>query len=303
MLMKPRFIFLIVFLAFTGQRAFPQQTASSVGQPAIKGVRVGVFEEEVSNAYTVKQGIPSDDVRAMAITASGDVYAATGKGLARFSAGKWTTVAAEGAAVGQVAAGVEGVWFVSAGKLTKLGGASFPLPPVKVNQITSGGKLCLATDRGLYILDGKNLVLDPSLERMLGSEKDVRQVAVAADGRIAVAAMAGLFLKQAGGAWSAVYPRNATRSWAPYDVWGVAFDSHDRLWFSSVQGVGCKDKEWHLYTGADGLPYNDFTTLEAGENGAVWFGTGWERSASTAETGNIARGGAGCPRTKCARSP
>ncbi len=54
---------------------------------------------------------------------------------------------------------------------------------------------------------------------------------------------------------------------------GVAFDSKDRLWFSSAQGVGCQASDWHLYTGADGLPYNDFTTLAAGENGTVWFGT------------------------------
>ena len=54
---------------------------------------------------------------------------------------------------------------------------------------------------------------------------------------------------------------------------GVAFDSKDRLWFASAQGVGCEADEWHLYTGADGLPYNDFTTLAAGENGTVWFGT------------------------------
>lgn len=275
--MKPRFVVFIMFLALTGQRAIPQQEVKTavrpVDLPAVTGVRVGVFGEEVSRAYTAKDGVPSDDARSIAVTASGDVYAGTARGLARFSAGKWATLAADGEAVEQVAARGDDVWFTAAGKLVHLHGASFSLPPVKVNQITAGEKPSLATDAGLYILGGKKFVLDSGLARLLGSEKAVRQVAVAADGRIAVAALAGLFLRQAGGAWGAVYPRDATRSWAPYDVRGVAFDSKDRLWFSSAQGAGCEASDWQLYTGADGLPYDDFTTLAAGENGTVWFGT------------------------------
>ena len=262
-----------MLLALAGQRAMPQQEAKPAGGPAVTGGRVGVFPEEVSKMYRVGDGLPSDDVRAIAATSSGGVYAATARGLARFSAGKWTTIAANGEAVDEVAVSADDVWFISAGKLVHWHGASFSLPPVKVNQITAGSKPLLATDAGLYILGGKKFVLDSGLTRLLGSDRAVRQVAVAADGRIAVAAMAGLFLKRLGATWAAVYPRHATRSWAPYDVRGVAFDSEDRLWFSSAQGVGCEDKEWLLYTGADGLPYNDFTTLAAGEDGTVWFGT------------------------------
>jgi ligand-binding sensor domain-containing protein len=61
--------------------------------------------------------------------------------------------------------------------------------------------------------------------------------------------------------------------WAPINVRGVAYDSRGRLWFASPQGVGCFDNGWTLYTGAEGLPYNDFTTMAAGEAGVVWFGT------------------------------
>jgi hypothetical protein len=268
---KARFIFLIIMLpALAGQRGFPQQEAKLRDVP---GVRVGVFPEEVRTVYAAQDGVPSNDVLSVAVTASGDVYAATARGLARLAGGNWSTVAADGVAVEQVAASGDDVWFTSAGKLVDLHGASFILPPEKVVQLVAGGKPLLATDAGLYVLNQKKLVLDTGLARLLGSEGTVRQVAVATDGRIAVAALAGLFLKSAGGDWRAVYPRNATRSWAPYDVRGVAFDSHDRLWFASAQGAGCEAGEWHFYTGAEGLPYNDFTTLAAGENGAVWFGT------------------------------
>lgn len=267
----------IVALVLTGHRSICQQGASASVQsgdvPGIAGLHVGVFPEEVGRAYTVQAGVPSNDIRAVAVTASGDVYAGTARGLARFSAGAWSTVAADGEAVDQVAASGDDVWFTSSGKLVHLHGASFSLPPGKINQITAGKELYLATDGGLYQLRGERLVLDADLARLSGSQPAVRQVAVAVDGRIAVAALGGLFLKPAGGDWHPVYPRNAIRSWAPYDVRGVVFDSKDRLWFASPQGAGCEAGDWLLFTGADGLPYNDFTTMTAGENGTVWFGT------------------------------
>ncbi len=48
----------------------------------------------------------------------------------------------------------------------------------------------------------------------------------------------------------------------------------ERLWFASQQGVGCLDDgKWQLYTGKEGLPFNDFTRAAAGKAGVVWFGT------------------------------
>ena len=55
---------------------------------------------------------------------------------------------------------------------------------------------------------------------------------------------------------------------------GVGFDPNGKLWFASPAGVGRLDGEkWSLYTGDDGLPYNDFTTLGTGPDGVIWFGT------------------------------
>jgi hypothetical protein len=107
-----------------------------------------------------------------------------------------------------------------------------------------------------------------------GAPQDTRQLATARDGRQAAAAGNGLFLKGPSGKWEREYPRSGRRSWSPDDVRGVAFDAQDRLWFASPQGVGVLERgQWTLYTGADGLPYDDFTTVAAGERGVVWFGT------------------------------
>jgi hypothetical protein len=103
---------------------------------------------------------------------------------------------------------------------------------------------------------------------------DNRQAKSLRDGRLAEARPEGLFLKPSTGAWQQLFPKSGNRSWAPTDVRAVTFDSRDRLWFASPQGVGCLDgTSWTLYTGSDGLPYDDFTSIAAGPDGEVWFGT------------------------------
>lgn len=91
----------------------------------------------------------------------------------------------------------------------------------------------------------------------------------AKDGRVAEIKDGALYLQG-----TLVSPRQGDRSWALRDVKGIAFDNRDRLWFASPQGVGVLDGEsWTLYTGAEGLPYNRFTTMRATPDGSVWFGT------------------------------
>ncbi|MBX3179165.1 MAG: hypothetical protein KF886_17555 [Candidatus Hydrogenedentes bacterium] len=93
------------------------------------------------------------------------------------------------------------------------------------------------------------------------------------DGERVVAAELGLFHSR-GGAWAMLLPHDGARRWAPIDVRAVDFDHEGNLWFASPQGVGRRDTSgaWTLYTGAEGLPFNDFTCLAAGPGG-VWFGT------------------------------
>ena len=67
-------------------------------------VAVGEFQQEVSKAYTVADGLPSNDVLSIAY-AGGKVYAATREGLAYFSDGSWTVIES---LVGKVISGVYG---------------------------------------------------------------------------------------------------------------------------------------------------------------------------------------------------
>ncbi|MGC9329357.1 MAG: hypothetical protein ACP5I1_17110, partial [Candidatus Hinthialibacter sp.] len=149
------------------------------------------------------------------------------------------------------------------------------LPSSETNDISIRRETFLiATNYGLYRVKNGRVKPVRRLNDLLGENPTLYAVACSEDGMLAAAAEAGLFVKKPGESWSAVHPRDENHGgWAPQPVFGVAFDAQKRLWFASRQGVGCYDEEWKLYTGSDGLPYNDFTCLSAGEDGAVWFGT------------------------------
>ena len=137
-----------------------------------------------------------------------------------------------------------------------------------------GKRKLLGARDGLFWLSKGRFIRDGRLDSLLGTKQEIRQVAVSPDGWVAVAAANGLFLLDQNGVWTQPNPVQGDRSWLPRNVGGVAFDAHGRLWFGSRQGVGLLDGgKWTLYTGDEGLPYNDFTTLAVGENGTVWFGT------------------------------
>ena len=241
--------------------------------PAAAGVRVGTFAAEVRTAYTVADGLPDNEVFSLAVTSAGEVYAGTAKGLARFAGGKWSAVAQfAGAPVELVAARGPELMLTHQGALYRLADgraeklAALPAGPLRA--LATGPPVLVATGSGLFELAGSKLAPVPGLK-----EKDVRHVALGPKGEIAVAAAGGLYLRTAPGDWQALYPQEGGRSWAPRDVRGVAFDSRGRLWFASPQGSGCLNGAWKLYSGHDGLPYDDFTTVAAGEDGVVWFGT------------------------------
>jgi hypothetical protein len=193
-------------------------------------------------------------------------WAATPTGLLRSSGGSWERVAPAATAV--AASGAD-VWYTTQGALWRVSStAQVAALPSPARHLAAGTAVLVSTPTGLFRLTGSQLV------RETGVPEDVRQSAIARDGRVAAASASGLYVKRPNAAWERVLPRTKTRSWAPIDVRGVVFDSLDRLWFASPQGVGRFDgREWTLYTGAEGLPYDDFTTVAAGENGVVWFGT------------------------------
>lgn len=143
------------------------------------------------------------------------------------------------------------------------------LPSNDVQRVWIGadGRVMALTAAGAARLDGERwapVKVSPPASRNAASP----------DGALAEARPDGLYLRRRGGAWERLFPSDGVKSWAVRDVRGVVFDSRGRLWFCSPQGAGVLDGgRWTLYTGAEGLPYDDFTSIAAGGDGSVWFGT------------------------------
>lgn len=130
-------------------------------------------------------------------------------------------------------------------------------------------------------LDVVYVALQDGVHRLRGGEVQLllqgecRQLAVNQQGKVAAAMKEGLyFLWTEEGLTPFHVDDGQGRKWGTGDVRGVAFDHGNHLWFATPAGVvQVRPDEARFYTGAEGLPYNDFTCVAAGPGGVVWFGT------------------------------
>ncbi|NUM55814.1 MAG: hypothetical protein HUU46_19410 [Candidatus Hydrogenedentes bacterium] len=184
-------------------------------------VKVGEFEQQVHTAYTEADGLPSNDVHAIAQDGDGAIVVRTASGLAKFADGGWTKE--EDSSAFSNTDWQTANWF-------------------------------------------------PGLAQFVGNESAIREAAQH-EGEYAVAAENGLFIGD-GEHWTMALPHQGAIRWAPTDVRAAGYDGQGRLWFACPQGVGFRESAnaWRLFTGADGLPFNDFTCMATGPKG-VWFGT------------------------------
>ncbi|WP_131694663.1 hypothetical protein [Dyadobacter tibetensis] len=91
--------------------------------------------------------------------------------------------------------------------------------------------------------------------------------------QLVVGTETGLYF-QTNGKRRPIYPADTNYSWAPRQVSALTVDSFGDLWFGSQDGIGKLSKGvWTLFTGKQGLPYNQFTCAASGADGSVWFGT------------------------------
>lgn len=240
------------------------------------------FAQEYSAAHTTEHGLPANEIYAVACLADGRVFAGTQRGLAQWRDGHWTAVA------GFDALPVRQVATLDANRLLLVYGdqvmdlENHALAPLPAGVQSADEVLCLevfpgavflGTTRGLYALAGNRFIPRPQLNNMLDRRPRVCGVARSPKGVFAAATPEGLFLCEDGLNWSPTFPADGTQRWAPRDVRAVAFDESGRLWFACPQGVGVLEgDQWKLYTGREGLPQSDFTSI-ATSGDVVWFGT------------------------------
>ncbi len=268
-------------------------------------ISVGTYPQEMRKAYTTADGLPSDDILAVAVTDSGAVYAGTVAGVARWAGEQWQPVAEIPAEPVHALLSVGDVLYIAAGNtilkwkdgaVTSLAdelpapATSLIVDPVGTGQPTAVNLLAGTTQGLFFIGNGEArpyLVFDDAMEPITG----VSGVAVNEAGHTFVATASGTFRQyQRGGGydgggnglrafqkkmeWQHVLPSAGTIGWAPSDVRCIRLHD-DHIVLAAPQGVAMEkaDGTWNLYTGRDGLPYNDFTSLDIAPDGRLWLGT------------------------------
>ena len=254
--------------------------SKTLARAGLSAVNVGVYPEQIRTNYGVGEGLPSANV--LSIVFDKVTLAATEKGIGSFENGRWRMIYESPTAISQLAAEKGRIWFVRDNQIFELSGTTAKMiasvsPSAKIRALCPvDGSVFIGTDSGVYVADGDRFYAIEAVNELLSDNDglDIRQLAHHSD-ELAIAAKGGLVSyrieqKEA----KILTPRSSSAGWAPNDVRGVGFDRQGALWFASPQGVGKRvDQKWNLYTGYDGLPYNDFTCLATGASTDVWFGT------------------------------
>ena len=118
-------MFLLSFVLSVPTTELVAQSPTSPRTPTrSSGLKVGRFPVDVRTEYTVADGLPTNDVFAVAVLPSHGVYAATAKGLVRFDAHRWIAVAGVAGAVKLLAPSADGLLAVTADGLFQVRGNS-----------------------------------------------------------------------------------------------------------------------------------------------------------------------------------
>lgn len=250
------------------------------------GTANGLFVRDGASAWTkVTVGMPSDDIRAVAVDADGTTWIATGSGLVlRRRNGTVTTPvpALPSNDVRQIVLAPDGTaWFATAAGLLSRPPASnvvavspgLPIPDVRAIALYPDGTLWVATAAGAVMREpaGDVTVIDadsglPSL--------DVRDVAIDADGTVYFATAAGLAIKRSAGfgrgGFDFVNMRNGLRS---DNVRSVRLGADGALWVATDRGVSNRSASggaWITFDTLQGLASNDVRSLSISSVGEVW---------------------------------
>ncbi len=140
-------------------------------------MRVGVFEQQVHLPYTEADGLPSRDVRAIALDTDGAVCVETAAGPARFADGRWQTPDAT-ANAGFACLPEKLPWPPG---LEAVAGSREAVRDMAQH----GGEIAVAAENGLFTGDGEawNMAL-PRQGPVRWAPMDVRAVAYDPEGRL-----------------------------------------------------------------------------------------------------------------------
>ncbi len=246
---------------------------------------VGTFLQPVRKFYTIADGLPSNNVRSLALDGQGRVYAATDKGLAVLDGQQWQVESQEKVTL-LFTDHSRNVWAATEGGVLRQNGKNWQREENAPGGIVAmseddKGRLFAVTANHLYVRD-KN-----GWTEIRNTQGTPRGICAYGDGELLVTtdvSLMGLWGKRP--TWMSIPPTvDGLLSADTRAIVRLRSDGNHFL-IATDKGVNVYDgnKGWHRINGADGLPILDVThaavtpptpPLDKGRTGGVswWLGT------------------------------
>lgn len=241
----------------------------------VRTLMIGPYAQEFAQVEGLSDGLPSPDVRALALDAAGRLWAGTAAGLAVREADAWRVISPPGGVINCLvvhgdavwAGGSEGLFRVSAAgecEQINLGERSGPVVALAADE---AGRVFAACEHGLRIVEAGQ-VRSVAYPPPVIFPRDAKFV----KGWLWIAASMGMRAYD-GKEWATVTKQNS--GLPSDDVRAIAVDSHGIMWVATDAGLCLFDgKDWcERITGRDGLPWEDLLTVALGPGGVRWVGS------------------------------
>jgi len=217
------------------------------------------FIQEIASSYDVSNGLPSNDVRSIDLSADGHIIIATNLGKSRWENGSWKRITNSNDA-GQDQPTIPA-------KLLE----TIHVVPNQTAQLADGRWVVAGSD-GLFIQSRDRLepwLVADQLGRTWGT-KDVRGVVVDSNSQFWFGTLAGLACLNGDG-WKFYEGKDGL----PYnDFTRFAAGPNGEVWFGTHKGlVRWQDGEWAYRQGKRWLPNDDIRDLAVDTSGNVWVAT------------------------------
>jgi len=233
-------------------------------------------------SFTKDDGLPSNSITGIAVSASGIVWLGTRSGLSRFDGVTWTTYTKKDGLPGD---GLTAV-VLDKNDLPWIGtdfwgcshfdGASWSgydqVKKVASIDIDSNSDIwlgsCDISHGGAYHFDGKEWIRY-NKKNGLG-DNCVKKVAIGPDGIIWAATKKGV-ARFNGSTWTNYTEEDGLANDYVNDV---AVDQDGRAWLATNNGVSCFDGQtWKTFSVEDGLIASEVKVVTIAPDGSIWFGT------------------------------
>lgn len=272
--MKKQFIFLCLIISCLNSNIF------AVTQ------RNESFVQEVRTIFREKEGLINNNVKHVTFLHPYGIFILTHSGnIQSYTNNQWLTITNTTSIIPSILIGTGNVIFISDdNQVAQYNPAEnkWNVLNLKIQEkITGLYAITLSNNETkLYIICNKKLICyettTESQKIIDGPGSNIYSIAVGKNGEIVVGTKEGIFIHDSQKSdWIWLLPEDHNRRWAPREVRALTFDKKGNLWFGSKEGVGqYNGNTWLLYTGNEGLPWNEFLSATSGEKeDVVWFAT------------------------------